>query len=244
MFRRLWAWLRRLVKPKSPRKPAPKPISHTKPTEPVPVPTTGDVPALPSLSGKKFIDISHWVDIDFTNLEFDDVIMKATEGETYLDSKLRSNIKGCQENAKRFGFYHYYRIDVNPHVQAKYFIDMVGFELFKSCHHLPVIDLELGGNHSEKRIKAALGNVKKFAEYIKESTGRKCRIYSNDGLMRYLAAEFKKLGFDELCENPWVARYPSKPKYFTPWPTYWAHQFSESSKIKGSHDEVDLNVFN
>lgn len=250
MFKRILMLLSRLFKKhkKPSRIPHKKPvktevpISSTLP-ETKPAPHHDELPSFPSLSGKKFIDISHWVDIDFTKLEFDDVIMKATEGQSYIDSKLYSNVKGCQENAKRFGFYHYYKIDSNPHTQAKHFIDTVGLRLFKSCYHLPVIDLELGGNHSEKDIKSSLMDVKMFAEYINSFTGRKCRIYSNDALMRYLAEEFKRLGFDELCANPWVARYPTTPKYFSPWPKLWAHQFSETAIVKGSHDEVDLNTF-
>lgn len=236
MFKRFFRWIKRIFKRPN------KPITERKgPRVPIEVPTSSE-PSAP-MRGKKFIDISHWVDIDFDKLKISNVIMKATEGGNFIDSKFKRNLDDCKRTNKRYGFYHYYKVDVSPDIQASHFIDTVGLKELSECYHLPVIDLELGGNHSEGRIKDSLSNVRIFAQEITSKTGRRCRVYSNDGLMGYLAEEFKRLGFQNLCENPWVARYPREPKNFAPWPKLWAHQFSESAKIKGSVDKVDLNIF-
>jgi len=108
---------------------------------------------------------------------------------------------------------------------------------------LPVIDLERGGNHSDKELVRALPDVKVFAEEILRLTGRKCRMYTNDGLMRLFAKEMARLNLDDVCESPWIARYPDTPKNVSPWKEMWAHQYTESGRIKGSPDKVDLNRF-
>jgi len=229
MFKRFFNWIKRIFKPVN--KPVNKPVIEHNRSKPS-----------PKLKGK-FIDISHWVDIDFSKLPIKDVIMKATEGTSFIDSKLRSNISECEKYDKRIGFYHYYRVRQSPRDQAMHFINTIGLDTFKSCYHLPVIDIELGNNDSERALLAALKDVKTFAQTILELTGRKCRIYTNDHLMDWFKNEFTRLEMQNLCDLPWIARYPSAPKNIAPWDKIWAHQYTENGKVKGSNDKVDLNKF-
>ena len=75
----------------------------------------------------KGIDVSHHNNLDrilsiIDKPEF--CIIKATEGKTYNDPKMKHNIEICEERDIPIGLYHYARPENNqPLFEAKHFLD-------------------------------------------------------------------------------------------------------------------------
>ena len=243
MFSRLITWFHSLFD--CPKTPTEEPVLFPDVDDEVVVPTTpNDVPEV----NQTFVDISHHKTIDFSKFQFEDCIFKVTEHVSHIDSKFKTYLQECKSRGIRYGVYHYYRVQYDPIQQAKHFIKTIGLENLKSCYHLPVVDYEVigQGKSPEKALYNDLADLKKFIEYVSEQTGRECRIYSNDSMMRYLAAGFERHGIHEITDLPWIARYHSKsntPQYFSPWSGYWAHQYTDLGKMDGSSDNIDFNYF-
>ena len=187
-----------------------------------------------------FPDVSHWKPVDYEEFKGFDLIFKATEGKSFVDSTFIFNMMKCKERGIRYGVYHFYRTNIAPEIQAKNFITTVGLDNLRSMSYLPVVDYETANGQTRKDLARNMKNLKIFIRLVNEQTGRKMRVYTGDSLMGYL--KFDK-EFTELCDNPWVARYSDKPpKNSGPWEKVWAWQYADNDFARGI-GQCDMNRF-
>ena len=165
------------------------------------------------------IDISHHQgEIDWCSLDssLDFIICKATEGETFIDSKFERNwdsidcIKGC---------YHFFRPQYS------------GIK--------PIVDVEYTKYWNNKKyIKKYIGNLISFINTIKEKTGQDPIIYTNPCFWEtYIQKHYHS---DHLL---WIADYrkrdtPQVPSKFQDW---YIWQYTDKGIVDGINGNVDLN---
>lgn len=110
------------------------------------------------------IDISHWNKL----LELDKpdfVIIKATEGVSFVDSKMLRNYKEVTEAGKIPGFYHFARPDKNsnPEREAQHFLNTIPKEAIGNC--LLALDWEANA------LKCNIQWARKWLDYVFSKTG-------------------------------------------------------------------------
>lgn len=136
----------------------------------------------------KFIDISSYQgDIDLSVLPIDGVIIKATEGVSYVNPWCDPKVQSARMNNLVWGFYHYANAN-DPIAEADYFI--------QNCEGyfgegIPVLDWE--ENQSVEWVNA-------FVNRVHEVKGVWCWIYGNPW-------RFNQGGVSDNC-GIWIAAYP------------------------------------
>jgi lysozyme len=216
------------------------------------IPTPTEVENFLAKPFLNFPDISHYETCDFSEFEVNDMLTKATEGVSFIDSTLKFNMEGCKKKGIRFGAYHFYLVAIDPIIQARHYIDTVGLENLKSFYYEPIIDFETKEDPKTKHkiqdeadLKNAIPDLKKFLNYIEIETGRVPMFYSYESLIQYLELDssFEKYRL-------WIARYGKEPTSFLPWKKYWSWQYADgeisnpkySDSFKGI-GRCDANVF-
>jgi lysozyme len=193
-----------------------------------------------------FPDISHYEPCDFNKVEgFNDMITKATEGESMIDGTLKFNMNNCKKKDIRFGAYHFYKCNIDPIIQATHYIKAVGLDNLKSFYYEPIVDYETTKGQTEENLKKAIPELKIFINYIYEQTGRYTIFYSYESLIAYLELD----SYFTNCKL-WIARYGKEPTKLAPWKEYWAWQYSDgeipSPKYNDSFPGIgrcDSNIF-
>jgi lysozyme len=180
-----------------------------------------------SLTGS-FPDISHYEHCNFSVFSGKDLITKATEGSGFIDNTLETIVKGCKEKGIRLGVYHFYRCNIDPIVQAKYFISVVGLDNLETFYHEPILDYETTNGQTELDLKNNIPNMKIFMKYIEAAVGRRPIFYANlSSLRRFqLDESFTKYKL-------WIAHPGSEPTDIAPWKNYWAWQYSFEAFFPG-----------
>lgn len=190
-------------------------------------------PSLPTIGEvDRFVpDISRYEPCDFSDFNGDDLIFKATDGDSWVDPEFARHLRECKARGIKTGVYHFYRVGPDPIVQAKHFIKAVGLENLKSMYYEPILDYEtvtnkkVGPIQLEPRMKADIPDAKIFLRYIYEQTGRKCMFYTYESLLKYLQLDNE---FKNLCSRLWLARYSrALPTYFKPWDKPFLYQYSD-----------------
>lgn len=160
----------------------------------------------------------------------DFVIVKATQGVTYLHRQCDAIIKRCKNDGKLWGFYHYAGGN-DPIAEAEFF--------YNQCrgyfgNGIPCLDWESISNKS-------WGNsnwCRKFVDKIHELSGVWCLIYVQASGRSQVANCAKDCGL-------WIAGYPDSrnsweiPRFCykcSPWETYTIWQYSSSA------EQTDRNV--
>ena len=181
------------------------------------------------------IDISHHnytrVKNGVISLKSQDfVIMKATEGKTYVDPKLSYYMS--QELPEQIGFYHYARPENNTaKAEAKNFIKAIsGYIADRDA----ILALDWEGNAvSWKTRDDQIKWIIDFCDYVEEATGIVPMIYCSSWYTTYLAKVYSN------GNGLWVAQYNdkiTKPKIGA-YPFYAIWQYT-------SADGLDKNKFN
>ena len=93
----------------------------------------------------KGIDISHWQGSFEDNGKLDFIIVKATEGFTYVDPEFKNFLNEVQKVPIR-GAYHYFRTGLDPVAQAIHFVDTTKDKGF----HFLAVDYEKTNNVLDK----------------------------------------------------------------------------------------------
>lgn len=158
----------------------------------------------------------------------DFVIIKASEGAAFRDSRFASNYDSAKDNGLAVGAYHFFRFDVDGTLQARNFVETIGDRDFD----LPlVIDVEEHGNpYVFLRSKV----VRQLRDMVDELTALEYRvmIYTNkDGYYKFI-----KDNFDDY--PLWLCSLNRRPEL--DW-TIW--QYSHWGKVDGIQGDVDLNRF-
>ncbi|HCC68106.1 TPA: hypothetical protein DEP90_02795 [Patescibacteria group bacterium] len=184
----------------------------------------------------KGIDISKWQgDITFSKVakSTNFVIMKATEGVGYTDSKFSRNQQGLRNARVATGYYHFARPDLGNTAanEADWFIKTVGV-LRKG--ELLALDYEV--NYGNPVVWC-----KTFLDRVKTETGVKPLIYINlNTNNKYNWSTIVK-GDYGLWLAYWDGNLTNKPK--TDWPFIAIKQYGADTKVDGITGNVDGNVF-
>jgi lysozyme len=198
------------------------------------------------------IDVSHhqeWIDwqiVRSTGVRF--AIIKASEGDDYIDPMFEQNMRGAGEAEILTGSYHFFLPRYDPLVQARHYVKTLQ-ELGGTRPGLPpCVDIETAGLTRTGFNQA----LRVFLEEVYRLTGRTAMIYVSPGFWNsYLPvpvlSSYKLVnsGVDWAAEHPlWVAHYTSGwPYQVYPWVGWAFWQYSSAGKIAGVKTRVDLNLF-
>lgn len=184
------------------------------------------------------IDISSWEgDIDLAKLDFDFVIVKATEGTGYINPYCDEKVQQAIELGKKWGFYHF-ASGGDAVAEADYFVDNCA----NYFHYgVPVLDFEANA------IARGASWAKKFLDRVYERTGVRALIYMSQSVTTMY-------DWSSVAENHglWVAKYPNviHPNFdcsldFTgdigAWDFIAIWQYCSDGRIDGYNADLDLN---
>lgn len=160
------------------------------------------------------------------------VIIKASEGKTYNDSRLEFNYTEALRAGMYIGFYHYLKETSSPEDQAVKFHSMIKD---KKNDIIPFLDVE----DNFKNYKA-IDLVKRFIAKWESISDLPIGIYSGNSYCN----EF--LSCKDLSKYKlWVANYSTRPFKTNTWgENYSGFQYTECGKVPGIVGNVDLNEFN
>jgi len=185
----------------------------------------------------KGVDISHHnksVDLYELSKVVDFIYMKATEGRSFISSAYHSRASQLKTLGTLWGAYHYYKINVDPIVQAKHFVN------FKHGWTLPpVLDIEGIGNDGYDS-KKHTADLLKFLQYVEEHTGFVPVVYCGF----YYARDVIKFTLEFAKYPLWIAWYTtdfSRVQVPPPWKEIKIWQFTEHGTIQGVNGRVDIN---
>ena len=188
----------------------------------------------------KGIDISSWQEgIVPSKLGIDFCIIKATEGNTYLNPSFHKWIKDCTDHNILYGFYHYYNHHCSAKENAYWFWKNVKQYTGKG---IAVLDYE-----------EWQGNDASMCEIFMDEYYKLSKVWP----MLYISASnccaFIGSGVPDRCKL-WVAGYPRDyatwpkvtqcPYSVKPWKSFDIWQFASDWQMSGYVGLLDANVSN
>ena len=182
------------------------------------------------------IDISGWQrSMNLERVNFDFVIVKATEGTGYVNSGFNNFCDTALRMSKCLGLYHYAKGE-NYAKEADFFIEKVKNYIGKS---ILVLDWESSGNSQFGKTDREW--VKNWCDYVFNKTGIKPVIYISKSIM----PKFEGLGYEF-----WIAQYANnKPTGYQdkPWNEgaykCLIRQYASTGRLNGYNGNLDLNKF-
>ena len=193
----------------------------------------------------KGIDISnHQAGLDLSKVDCDFVIIKATEGKSYVDNCCDGFFQQALQLGKKIGIYHFANnSDNTPEQEAEWFITNTRGYIGKA---IPVLDWEDTG-HTNDVLWA-----KKWLDLVAEAYGCKPLIYMSESVVN--ANDWSSVANADY--GLWVAKYRdynadsnydtsnagSKPniKY---WSFYALWQWTSVGRLNGWNGNLDCNEF-
>ena len=180
------------------------------------------------------LDISHhqervnWTKVDSNKYKF--IIMKATEGQNFLDSDFSYNWNNARLNGFTVGAYHFFSMLSSGSAQADFYISKVS----ASDKTLPpIIDLEISTKKYKK--KDVVKNLEEMVDKLEEHYKKRVIFYVNYNTYNaYIKNEFPK-------NKIWITDYKYFPKIKEDnrW-IIW--QVSKRGRIDGIPGFTDKNV--
>lgn len=159
------------------------------------------------------------------------VYVKATEGAGYVDKDYTRNITEARKEGLKVGSYHFFRMTSGAHAQFRNFINTVGD---KKQDLIPMVDIETTDGRSRR---AVLDSLKVFLNLLERHYGVRPLIYSHN-------SHYNDICAPELNKYPlYIARYHYKEPAIKGKGTYTIWQYSETGRIDGIPERVDLARF-
>jgi len=189
------------------------------------------------------IDISKWNGNEVTLIKKKDsisfIIVKATEGENFVDSRFVSNWELIRSNNYILGAYHFYLTSSDPIVQANHFWSTINSQ--GKTDIAPIVDIEYEslGEKGKKEVSAIQNNLLDFLEHLERESNRIPIIYTDSPFAdQYLIN-------DLFSRYPlWLAQYTKKSKPTLPktWQEkgYKIWQKSDNYFIDSRNTDFDL----
>lgn len=183
----------------------------------------------------RVVDEASWQEgIDNTILDCDAVIVKATQGTTYVNPICDSLYQAAKSAGKLLGVYHY-ASGGNATAEADFFLDNIQGYIGEA---MLVLDWESGEN-------AQWGNpnwCKEFCDRVNARTGINPVVYVQNSAVDQVA---------NLTDNGlWIAQYAdNNPMGWvdSPWNTitvnHIMHQYTSTGRIYGWSGNLDLSLF-
>ena len=188
----------------------------------------------------KGIDISHHnkyqfmqKQIDFSKYDF--IMMKVTEGRTFVDPMCKTYMDEIIRLEKRYGFYHFARPTRNSAIdEAKHFCDTIGVD---------GIGAMLALDWEAEAVNCDLQWALDWLNYVEKRYHKKPLFY---------CSSFYTKKLKPILDNNnglWVAHYTKadKPKVYTyPFYTMWQYTSTPYDKdvFNGSKEAWDKYVYN
>ncbi|MFL0251237.1 GH25 family lysozyme [Clostridium neuense] len=178
----------------------------------------------------KGIDISNNNDVsnfeEIKNAGYEVVFLKATEGLTYDDTKMRNFYNGAKSAGLKVGFYHFMRNN-DAVAEAKHFLNVIN-GLDSDC----IYALDVEADELKESPWGTSDKIVEFCEYLK-SQGKEPCVYTYkyfwDGVIKGNARNYPL----------WIANYSPNSGVST----YAGWQYSENGSLSGISGNVDLDVF-
>lgn len=191
-----------------------------------------------SSGNMKGIDVSHWDgEINYNTVKDQGikvVYIKATQGETSVDTYFKSNAVKAKEAGLLVGFYHFLNpsTEESARKQAAHFVETIKPY---HCDCRLALDMEVNKGLSASNIT----NLSKiFLEEVKRLSGLDVVIYSYTSFIKENLQ--KSLNVYPL----WVAHYGvNTPGSNGVWDSWVGFQYSEKGHVRGIGTECDLNEF-
>ena len=185
------------------------------------------------------IDISKWNPIDLSKVPCDFVIVKATQGTSYVSSRYKEQITQANSLGKLLGIYHYAG-GGGAIAEAEHFINVVKDYIGKA---ILVLDWEGDQNPNFANPYYAMD----WLEYVKKKTGITPFIYMSKSVCRQYAkqwnssyplwcAQYKNQQPTGYQDNPWT-----DTKGFGPWDSCKILQYSSKGSLPGYNGNLDLD---
>lgn len=183
--------------------------------------------------GLKFIDISSHQSTSTAGMDgIDGVIVKATQGTTYVNPKCDPQYQLAKSKGRLLGVYHY-AAGGNPEAEADYFIKNIQGYLKEA---VPALDWEAGSNASWGSTTWA----ERFVNRFHDKTGVWPLLYTNLEGIKQCKSLVNRCGL-------WFAGWPTNgpgwnvPNFnynISPWTAYTLWQFTSQNET------LDLNIGN
>ena len=194
------------------------------------------------------IDVSHWQGgIDWSGVAYAGksfAIMKATEGQTFADSKYAWNHASARAYGIRVGAYHFANPSTLPNdavLEADWFVQNMAI---KPGDLNPALDLETSGGLSTAQLQAWVND---WLNEVYAKVGMRPMIYTSPAFWRsYMgnASWYAEQGYTVLWIAHWNVSAPSVPA--NNWAghgwTFW--QYSDCGTVLGIGGCVDLDRYN
>ena len=193
------------------------------------------------------IDIASWqrgIDLQslFAKTPLDGVIVKATQGLTYVNPDYAAWTKWLSDHDKPFGVYHYLDL-YGAEEEARHFVETVKPYIGKAT---------LTADYEGNTIRKGTVYLKAFLDEVYRLTGVKAFVYVSQS---YIATG----GFGEIANAGyplWLAQYASSTEIVngfrdnpwqkgsvSPFPKIWMHQYTSCGRLAGWKDNLDLDQF-
>ncbi|MDE5969037.1 MAG: hypothetical protein K2G64_08030 [Muribaculaceae bacterium] len=188
----------------------------------------------PEVYTVKGIDVSaHQGEVDFERVAADGVdfvILKATEGTDFKDSRFIDNYREARRAGLKVGAYHFFRFDTDGRMQA---INLLHSVRNRRLDFPVIIDVEEWGNPDAIDTAEIIGRLRSLLRHL-QINGIEAMIYTNkDGYERFIR--------DNFAEFPlWIATM-TDPEPELGW-ALW--QYSHKGTVDGVEGKVDLNTVN
>lgn len=187
------------------------------------------------------IDISHhngnikWGTVAKT---VDSVFIKATEGSTFKDPKLKLNAQNAAANALNIGYYHFGTLNSSNVVldainEAEWFLDAI------QTLPVPTLPLVLDIETNKKKIKPhhVLMYIQTFFKQLPIAGYKDYALYSYAHFLNSNLPKNHPLGNIKM----WVAKYNNPLVIPKGWDKIYLHQYTDKGKVQGIIGNVDLN---
>lgn len=179
------------------------------------------------------IDISHYnPEPDWSALDVDFVIMKASEGTGYVDPTFASRREKCRKAGIPVGAYHYFLGKEDGKKEFNNFFRTVGMEIDLR----PAVDLERIPKGVAK--KDFQRNLDTFIKAVYDTYGVMPILYSKDRFYREIVEEVIEATWKDMGVDIWIGDMDRGYGSFGYRPAI--HQ-KEIRRIKGIKGDVDFN---
>lgn len=191
------------------------------------------------------IDISHHnKTIDFNKVKasgIDTVIIKATEGGSYIDPKFLEHYNSAKNKGFNIGFYHFLYEESDPIRQAEFFYNNIKDKLYNV---IPVLDAER--NNGNKFNRTTYTNFcLAFLKRFKELSGVDCILYTYtsfaNNLMDNRLRPYKLWEANYYTNNG--QRHNRKGLTNIWGKDIVGHQYTSTGRVNGINANCDLNDF-
>lgn len=178
------------------------------------------------------IDISHYQGkIDWLKLptqrNIDFVIIKATQGNTWVDGEYRHNWQQAQNTPLLIGVYHYLDTRIDGTAQAEHFIKTTQGQFGDFS---PVVDIEA---LEHEKADDVIGVLAAFIAIIEQHSQCQPIIYTSHGF-------WSQLHDHDFGKYPlWLADYALQPTLPNGWQDWQLWQFKDNATVSGIKGPVD-----